>query len=83
MPADAAVLTIDILAAGDSTNNLATPGETAPVGNGVAHGSKNGAPSSRYVAWLFDPLGPRPAALSLRNPMQREVTVSNDPGIQI
>ena len=32
---------------------------------------------------LFYPLGPRPAAaLSLRNPMRREVTVSNDPGIQ-
>ena len=64
MPADAALLTIDILAAGDTTYNSATPGETAPVGNGVAHGSKNGAPSSRYVAWLLNPLGPRPAALS-------------------
>ena len=33
---------------------------------------------------LINPLGPRPAAaLSLRNSMQREVTVSNDPGIQL
>ena len=32
----------------------------------------------------FNPLGPRPAAaLSLQNPMRREVTVSNDPGIQL
>ena len=31
-----------------------------------------------------NPLGPRPAAaLSLRNPLQREVTGSNDPGIQL
>ena len=41
-------------------------------------------------AWMcnnqlnLNPLGPRPAtALSLRNPMRREVTVSNDPGIQL
>ena len=33
---------------------------------------------------VFNPLGPRPAAaLSLRSPMQREVTVSNDPGIKL
>ena len=32
----------------------------------------------------LNPHGPRPAAaLSLWNPMQREVTVSNDPGIQL
>ena len=32
----------------------------------------------------FNPLGPRPAtAPSLRNPLQREVTVPNDPGIQL
>ena len=31
-----------------------------------------------------NPLGPRPAAaLLLRNPTRREVTVSNDPGIQL
>ena len=40
------------------------------------------------VGWFmldrFNPLGPRPAAaLSLWNPMRREVTVSNDPGIQL
>ena len=75
MPADPAALMIDILEAGDPTHNSATPGEKAPVGNGVTHGSKNGAPASRYVAWLFNPLGPRPAALSLQNPMRREVTV--------
>ena len=34
--------------------------------------------------WVFNPLGHRPAAaLSLGNPLQREVTVSNDPGIQL
>ena len=48
---------------------------------------------SRHCKWpvifprlskTFDPFGPRPAAaLSLQNPMQREVTVSNDPGIQL
>ena len=32
----------------------------------------------------FNPLGSRPAAaLLLQNPMRREVTVSNDPGIQL
>ena len=32
----------------------------------------------------FNLLGPRPAAaLLLQNPMRREVTVSNDPGIQL
>ena len=32
----------------------------------------------------FNPLGPRPdTALSQRNPLRREVTVSNDPGIQL
>ena len=32
----------------------------------------------------FNPLGPRSAAaLSLQNPTRREVTVSNDPGIQL
>ena len=36
------------------------------------------------VLKLINPLGPSPAAaLSLRNPMRREVTVSNDPGIQL
>ena len=34
--------------------------------------------------FFFNPLGLRPAAaLSLQNPMRREVTVSNDPGIQL
>ena len=38
----------------------------------------------RMPVCVFNPLGPRPAAaLSLQNPMQREVTVSNDPGIQL
>ena len=33
---------------------------------------------------LFNPLGPRPAtALSLQNPMRREVALSNDPGTQL
>ena len=32
----------------------------------------------------FNPLGPRSAAaLSLGNPTRREITVSNDPGIQL
>ena len=33
---------------------------------------------------LLNPFGPRPvAALVLQNPIQRAVTVSNDPGIQL
>ena len=32
---------------------------------------------------VFNPLGPIWTALSLRNPMQREVTMSKDPGIQL
>ena len=36
-----------------------------------------------HIQYL-NPPGPRPAtALSLRNPMRREATVSNDPGIQL
>ena len=42
---------------------------------------------SKDVIWSqksLNPLGPRPAAaLSLQNPLQKEVTVSNDPGIQL
>ena len=38
----------------------------------------------RMPVCVFNPLGPRPAAaLALQNPMRREVTVSNDPGIQL
>ena len=39
----------------------------------------------RYDITIYiNPLGPRPAtALSLQNPVQREVTVSNDRGIQL
>ena len=41
-------------------------------------------PPHAKVCNLFNPLGPRPAtALSLRIPMRREVTVSNDLGIQL
>ena len=42
--------------------------------------------SDIFVSQLnsINPLGPRPAAaLSLRNPMRREVTVPNDPSIQL
>ena len=36
------------------------------------------------IVFVFNPLGPRPAAaLSLWNTIQREVTVSNDPRIQL
>ena len=38
--------------------------------------------SSHPLNRLANPLGPRPAAaLSLQNPMRREVTVSNNPGM--